>query len=63
MESFKKMVPQEAVVLRDGMKKSINANECVVGDIIFIKFGDRIPADMRIIESRGFKVHCHHLIS
>ena len=63
MESFKKMVPPEAVVLRDGMKKSINANECVIGDIIFVKFGDRIPADMRIIESRGFKVHCHQLTS
>ena len=56
MESFKKMVPQEAVVLRDGEKKNINAVDCVIGDVIYVKFGDRIPADMRVVEARGFKV-------
>jgi len=56
MESFKKMVPQEAVVMRGGEKLNLNATECVVGDLVFVKFGDRIPADLRIIESKGFKV-------
>jgi len=56
MESFKKMVPQEASVLRDGERVTINADGCVLGDIVFVKFGDRLPADLRIIESRGFKV-------
>lgn len=56
MESFKKMVPQGANVLRDGKRVDINATECVIGDIVYVKFGDRIPADIRIIEARGFKV-------
>jgi len=56
MESFKKMVPQEATVLRGGNKININAEGCVVGDIVFVKFGDRCPADIRIIEGHGFKV-------
>jgi len=56
MESFKKMVPQGANVLRDGKRIDINATECVVGDIVYVKFGDRIPADLRVIEARGFKV-------
>ena len=56
MESFKKMIPQEATVLRDGAKLNINAEECVIGDIVFVKFGDRVPADIRVIESQGFKV-------
>jgi len=56
MESFKKMIPQEATVLRDGAKLNINATECTIGDIVFVKFGDRVPADVRIIESHGFKV-------
>ncbi|CAG7834151.1 unnamed protein product [Allacma fusca] len=30
--------------------------DLVVGDIVDVKFGDRIPADIRIIESSGFKV-------
>ncbi|KXJ20388.1 Sodium/potassium-transporting ATPase subunit alpha-2 [Exaiptasia diaphana] len=56
MESFKNMVPQEATVLRDGTKVKKNAEEVVVGDIIFVAIGDRVPADIRILESKGFKV-------
>ena len=27
-----------------------------MGDIIYVKFGDRVPADIRVIEAQGFKV-------
>ncbi|XP_068732024.1 sodium/potassium-transporting ATPase subunit alpha-3-like isoform X2 [Montipora capricornis] len=56
MESFKNLVPQEAHVLRGGERYTINAEEVVVGDIIYVKGGDRIPADIRVVEARGFKV-------
>ena len=56
MESFKKMIPQEALVLRNGEKLVLPAESVVLGDIIFVKFGDRIPADIRILEAKGFKV-------
>ena len=56
MESFKKMVPQEALVLREGDKITMPAEDVVVGDVIFVKFGDRIPADVRVVEAKGFKV-------
>ena len=56
MESFKNMVPQYALCLRDGEKQTIKAEELTIGDIIDVKFGDRIPADIRVLESRGFKV-------
>ncbi|KAK1169891.1 sodium/potassium-transporting ATPase subunit alpha-1-like [Acipenser oxyrinchus oxyrinchus] len=56
MESFKNMVPQQALVIRDGEKSSINAEEVVVGDLVEVKGGDRIPADLRIISSNGCKV-------
>jgi len=56
MESFKNMVPQYAIVLRDGEKQNLTAEEICIGDIVEVKFGDRIPADIRIIEARGFKV-------
>ena len=56
MESFKKLVPQEATVLRNGDKLALNAVNLVVGDIVFVKAGDRIPADLRIFEARNLKV-------
>jgi len=56
MESFKKLVPQSANVLRNGVRVDLNAEQLVVGDVIFVKFGDRLPADIRVIEARSFKV-------
>ena len=56
MESFKNMVPQYALVLREGEKLTLKAEELTLGDIIEVKFGDRVPADMRVIEAKGFKV-------
>ena len=56
MESFKNLVPQEAHVMRGGERYTINAEEVVVGDLIFVKGGDRVPADIRVVEARGFKV-------
>ena len=56
MESFKNLVPQYALCIRDGEKLTIKADELTMGDIIEVKFGDRMPADMRVLEARGFKV-------
>merc|ERR1711910_221360 len=56
MESFKNLVPQFALVVRDGKKIEIEAKELTLGDIVDVQFGDRIPADIRILDSRGFKV-------
>jgi sodium/potassium-transporting ATPase subunit alpha len=50
------MVPQQAVALRNGEKKTVKAEDLVVGDIIDVKFGDRVPADIRVLQAHGFKV-------
>ncbi|XP_073425979.1 potassium-transporting ATPase alpha chain 2-like isoform X2 [Dendrobates tinctorius] len=56
MAGFKNMVPQQALVLRDGKRIEMIAENLVVGDIVFIKGGDKIPADIRVFESHGCKV-------
>jgi len=56
MESFANMVPQYALVLREGDKVSLKAEDLAIGDVIEVKFGDRIPADIRVVECKGFKV-------
>lgn len=47
---------QQALVIREGEKKNINAEEVVAGDLVEVKGGDRIPADLRIISAHGCKV-------
>jgi sodium/potassium-transporting ATPase subunit alpha len=56
MESFKNLVPQSALVIRDGQKLTIKAEQLTIGDLVEVKFGDRIPADIRVLEARQFKV-------
>lgn len=56
MEGFKNFLPQQCIVIRGGNKKSIPAEKLVPGDIVEVKMGDKIPADIRIIQSREMKV-------
>ncbi|KAM6945356.1 LOW QUALITY PROTEIN: sodium/potassium-transporting ATPase subunit alpha-1-like [Aplochiton taeniatus] len=56
MDSFKNLVPQNALVVRDGEKKNIRVETLVVGDIVEVKGGDRVPADLRIISASSCKV-------
>lgn len=56
MESFKNMVPQQAICTRSGEKRTIKAEDLVQGDLIEVKFGDRVPADIRVLKASGFKV-------
>ena len=43
-------------MIRDGEKAQLNAAEIVVGDLVEIKGGDRVPADIRVIAAQGCKV-------
>ncbi|XP_012215683.1 sodium/potassium-transporting ATPase subunit alpha-like [Linepithema humile] len=56
MESFKKMVPTFATVIRDGAKVRLATEQLVMGDLVEIRMGDKIPADIRVIECRGLRI-------
>ncbi|KAK3724319.1 hypothetical protein QZH41_001815 [Actinostola sp. cb2023] len=56
MESFKHMVPQDANVLRSGGRHTVPSEKLVLGDIVYVKGGDRLPGDLRVIECKSFKV-------
>merc|ERR1719423_35383 len=56
METFKNLVPAQCLVLREGEFRSIKVDDLVVGDVVNVKSGDRIPADLRVVQSSNFKV-------
>ena len=56
MEGFKSMVPGKAHVRRNGQVLDINSEDLVRGDIVTVGPGDKIPADIRIMECSGLKV-------
>ena len=55
IQKLKEMSKAEAKVVRDHKVVVINAEEVVVGDIVEIEEGDRIPADCRVLTSNDFR--------
>lgn len=53
VEALKQISEPRTTVLRDGMHHSIPAQELVPGDIVVLESGNRVPADLRLIESIG----------
>lgn len=43
-------MPQNARIVRDGVIQVVRVENIVVGDIVLIKAGDKVPADIRIFE-------------
>lgn len=50
MASITTMLPDQCIVVRDGSQLSISAIDLVPGDIIHIKQGNKLPADVRFIQ-------------
>lgn len=55
IEALRKMAAPKATVLRDGVEKEIDARHLVPGDVILLVSGDKIPADVRLIEAIDLK--------
>jgi len=50
LTALKNILKPEAVVIRDGITKKIEAKDLVVGDLVLLSSGDRVPADGEVIE-------------
>mmetsp|Transcript_86732 Transcript_86732/g.250307 ORF Transcript_86732/g.250307 Transcript_86732/m.250307 type:complete len:1038 (+) Transcript_86732:177-3290(+) len=50
LDALKKLQPDHAQVLRDGKWQQIDAEDVVPGDIVEVKVGDKVPADMRCVK-------------
>ena len=51
VSSILNLIPDQAVVWRDGEKVSVPSSQLVVGDIVELGLGQKVPADMRIIKA------------
>ncbi len=56
LESLKKLSKSEIVVFREKEKIKINSELLVPGDIISLRKGDVVPADIRLIECNNLEV-------
>lgn len=56
VEALKKISSPQAVVLREGARVKVPAEDLVQGDIVLLEAGNMVPADLRLIETNGICV-------
>ncbi|MBK1733459.1 cation-transporting P-type ATPase [Thiococcus pfennigii] len=56
LRAIRQMLSPHALVLRDGVRREIGAEDLVPGDLVPLQTGDRISADLRLIRLKGLQV-------
>ncbi len=51
MEALRELTAPEARVIRDRVEKKVPAAELVPGDVVLLEAGDRVPADIRLVQT------------
>eukprot|EP01103_Thecamoeba_quadrilineata_P019804 TRINITY_DN8198_c0_g1_i1.p1 TRINITY_DN8198_c0_g1~~TRINITY_DN8198_c0_g1_i1.p1 ORF type:complete len:930 (-),score=170.22 TRINITY_DN8198_c0_g1_i1:11-2800(-) len=57
LEALKNLTAPKCHVVRNGVLKEISAEDLVIGDLVAVRVGDRVPADIRVIESIQLQVN------
>ena len=56
LEAIRSLLSPRATVLRDGRRRDVPAEELVPGDVVLLASGDKVPADLRLMESRNLRI-------
>ncbi|WP_289019176.1 cation-transporting P-type ATPase [Desulfobacter postgatei] len=56
IEALSRAMTSEATIIRNGEKKRIQAVQIVPGDLVLLQSGDKVPADLRLIQTRELQI-------
>lgn len=56
LDDIKRLLSLKATVVRDGERLDIDAEKITVGDIVLLRPGDKVPADLRLLETNNLKI-------
>ncbi len=56
MDAIRQMLAPRTSVLRDGQRRSLDSASVVPGDIVLLEAGEKVPADLRLIEASGLRI-------
>jgi magnesium-transporting ATPase (P-type) len=56
LAAIRDLLAPRATVLRDGRRATVEGESLVPGDVVLLESGDRVPADLRMLEARGLRV-------
>jgi len=55
LDSIRNMLSPEARTMRSGEARMIPADQLVPGDVVLLESGDKIPADLRLIDAKNLR--------
>ncbi len=56
LDAIRRMITPQASLLRNGQRVTIPADQIVPGDIVLFEPGDRVPADVRLVDTRSVRI-------
>ncbi|MCP4043760.1 MAG: cation-transporting P-type ATPase [Gammaproteobacteria bacterium] len=56
LRAIRQMLSPRAMVLRDGHRVTVDAVGLVQGDVVPLQAGDKVPADLRLFQSKGLQI-------
>lgn len=56
LDAIRNMLSLHATVIRDGQRQEIAAEDLVPGDVVLLASGDKVPADLRLLETRNLRI-------
>lgn len=56
LNAIRHMLSLRAVVVRENKRQLISAKNLTLGDIVLLKSGDKVPADLRLIDIKGLQI-------
>ena len=56
LDAIRQMLSPRAVVLRDGHRREVEASSVVPGDVVYLQAGDKVPADLRLMDVKNLRV-------
>jgi len=56
LNAIRRMLSLNAMVLRDGQRIQLAAEQLVPGDIVMLQSGDKVPADLRLLNCKNLRI-------
>lgn len=56
LRDLKKFITEKTHIIKNGVEEIIDVVDLAVGDVVALKAGDKIPADIKFLESRGLMI-------
>ncbi len=56
LDAIRQMLSPTALVIRDGQRRELPADQLVPGDMVLLQAGDKVPADLRLIQTKNLRI-------